>query len=205
MNANPALLEELRVRGELWSAARQTAPHTLDAPAGTLSGLLPSGWPRGALVEVLSAGPGFGEVSLFAGLAAELTCAGREVAWVAPPGIPSAAALSAAGIDPAHLLWVRAAERHDAAWAAHELLGSGAVPLVLMSREPASERALRSLALAAREGDALGVLFGGPARRKHPSPARLRLEIRAAPHGGRRLVALKGRGIAPGTAVGLED
>lgn len=204
MNATPGLIEVLRARGDVWSAAGHRLPRTLQAPAGTLAGLLPTGWPRGTLVEILSTGPGFGEASLFMSLAAELTCAGREVAWVAPPGrVPSAPALAAAGIDLAHFLWVRTPDRREAAWAARELLASGTVPLVLVSREPEDARTLRALAFAARTGEALGVLFRDTACRASASPAQLRLAFPEGRH-PRRLVVLKGRDLAPGTTLTLE-
>lgn len=204
MSANPELIETLRARGEVWSAAESRTPRVLRPQTGGLAALLPEGWPRGRLVEVLTTGPGFGEVSLFMGLAAELTGAGREVAWVAPEGgVPSAPALAAAGIDLEHFLWVRTPDRRAAAWVARELLASGEVPLVLVGREPADARTLRALALAARDGDSLGVLLRENARRDAPSPAQMRLAF-AEERRPRRLVVLKGQGVAPGTTITLD-
>lgn len=203
MNANPELIEVLRARGEVWSAAERLDSRALH-PGGALGGLLPGGWPRGTLVEVLTTGPGFGEVSLFMALAAELTSAGREVAWVAPAGVPNAPALAAAGIDLAHFLWVRTRDRKEAAWAARELLASGAVPLVLVGREINDSQTLRSLALAAREGDSVAVLQRDSTWRTAPSPAQLRLEFAPEPHRPRTLRILKGRGLAAGTVVTLD-
>lgn len=203
MRANPGLIETLRTRGELWSAAEHAPSRTLGTGGGSLDALLPDGWPRGRLVEILTTGPGFGEVSLFMGLAAELTGSGREVAWVAPEdGIPSAPALAATGIDLGHFLWVRTRDRREAAWVARELLASGEVPLVMISREPGDARTLRTLALAAREGNSLGVLLRETCRRDTPSPAQLRLAFAEEPR-PRRLVVLKGQGIAPGTSITL--
>lgn len=203
MRANPDLIETLRTRGELWPAVEHAPSRTLGTGGGSLEALLPDGWPRGRLVEILTTGPGFGEVSLFMGLAAELTGSGREVAWVAPEdGIPSAPALAGMGIDLGHFLWVRTRNCREAAWAARELLASGEVPLVLVSPEPGDERTLRTLALAAREGNSLGVLLRETCRRDTPSPAQLRLAFAEEPR-PRRLVVLKGQGIAPGTSITL--
>lgn len=205
MSVPSGLIEMLRARGEVWSGAEHVPSQAPGAARGELGGLLPGGWPRGALVEVLTTGPGFGEVSLFMALAAELTAAEREVAWVAPEeGVPNAPALVAAGIDLAHFLWVRTSGRQRATWVARELLASGAVPLVLLSRELNDRSALRRLALAAREGEALGVLLRGEARRGDASPAQLRLAFPPEPRKSRRVVVLKGRGIAPGTSLTLE-
>lgn len=206
MNVRPApeLIEVLRARGEVWTAEKRLEPANSTAAANALGALLPQGWPHGTLIEVLSAGPGFGEVSLFIGLAAELSRTGREVAWVAPAGIPSAPALAAAGVDLAHFLWVRTRNRRDAAWAARELLASGAASLVLVGREIADWQALRGLALAARAGGTLGVLHRETRRRETPSPAQLRLEFANPANGPRRLVVLKGRGFAPGATIAFE-
>ncbi len=203
MSANPQLIEILRARGELWSAAEHAQSWILRAAGGAAVELLPGDWPRGVLVEVLSTGPGFGEVSLFTALAAELTSTGREVAWVAPDGVPNAPALAAAGIDLAHFLWVRPRERRQAAWAARELLASGAVPLVLMHRGVDYQPMLRGLALAAREGNALGVLLRGACWRNAASPAQMRLEFPSEPRRPRRLIVRKGRGVASGTTITL--
>lgn len=205
MSVSPELVEVLRARGDIWSAAEYAHSRTLKVARGDLGDLLPEGWPRGQLVEVLTTGPGFSEASLFMALAAEITAAGREVAWVTPEGgVPNAPALVAAGLDLNHFLWVHTGDRNQAAWVARELLASGIVPLVLVSREPSDARTLRGLAIAAREGDALGVLLRDASRRENPSPAQLRLEFPPEPRKPRRLVVLKGRGVAPGTMIMLE-
>lgn len=205
MNAKsaPELIEMLRARGDIWTATKRLEARNFTATRGALGVLLPQGWPRGTLIEVLSPGPGFGEAALFIELAAELTGAGREVAWVAPAGVPSAPALAAAGVDLAHFLWVRASSRDDAAWVARELLACGAVSLVLLGREISDWRALRGLALAAREGGSLGVLHRVPSQREMPSPAQLRLEFAPESSGRRKLIVLKGRNFAPGITLTL--
>lgn len=203
MKRGGELLEVLRARGEVWTAAERPGAQAQPS-VGPLGRLLPAGWPRGTLIEVLSTGPGFGEVSLFTALAAAFTRGGCEVAWVAPEGMPSAPALAAAGIDLAHFLWARTREGRDAGWVARELLASGAVPLVLVGRAGDDPRILRGLAVAAREGGALGVLLRDASRRAAASPAQLRLEFPPGPQRPRRLVVLKGRGLAPGTALTLD-
>lgn len=207
MSANPALIEILRARGAVWTAAPGLPPASRESaaapPPTPLGEALPQGWPRGTLVEVLTTGPGFGEVSLFIALAAELTRAGRAVAWVAPEGVPNAPALAAAGVALAHFWWIKTRDRQQAAWAARELLASGAVPLVLVGRELQEQRILRGLALAARTGDSLGVLARPASAHSAPSPAQLRLAFPHSAGGPRKLTILKGRGFAPGTTLTL--
>lgn len=203
MNADSGIIQMLRSRGELWAASEQLSSRPLTAKCEALADLFPDGWPRGRLIEILSSGPGFGEVSLFMGLAAELTANGQEVAWLGPEGgIPNAPALAALGIHLERFLWIRTRNRKEAAWAAYELLASGVIPLVLLNQDPKDIRTLRGLAFAARKGCSLGVLFRENRWCDTPSPAHLRLTFleTARP---RRLVVLKGRGIASETVITL--
>src|SRR3974390_3376207 len=52
------------------------------------------GWPLGALIELLSITEGIGELSLFLPALCRLAHDGRYIAWIAPPYIPSAPALT---------------------------------------------------------------------------------------------------------------
>ena len=84
-----------------------------------------AGWPRQALTELLVDQTGIGELELILPALATLTSAGRRTVWVAPPHVPYAPALAAAGVDLVNLLVVRAPERRDALWAAEQALRSG--------------------------------------------------------------------------------
>src|SRR3954466_4173164 len=69
------------------------------------------GWPRQGLTEILYDRPGIGELTLIAPALAELTRAGRRAVLVAPPHVPYAPALAAAGVDLVNLLVVTADRR----------------------------------------------------------------------------------------------
>lgn len=96
-----ALAEVLR-HPAVWRRGHAAAA-TIDAqPTGLadLDALLPGGgWPRGALSEILIEHDGIGECSLLLPALAALTRARRRIALVAPPYVPYAPALAAAGVD----------------------------------------------------------------------------------------------------------
>ncbi|TMG88299.1 MAG: SOS cell division inhibitor SulA, partial [Betaproteobacteria bacterium] len=67
------------------------------------------GWPAGALTEILPAHEGIGELRLLGPALAGLSKRGLRPVWIAPPHLPYAPALAAAGIDVANLVIVRTA------------------------------------------------------------------------------------------------
>src|SRR5688500_10215557 len=82
---------------------RGRAP-TADAPSAqtgyaALDAELPGGgWPVGGLAELLCRTEGIGELQLVLPALAALTQAGHRIAWLAPPYLPYAPALQAAGV-----------------------------------------------------------------------------------------------------------
>src|SRR2546425_9687586 len=82
------------------------------------------GWPAGALTEILPAHEGIGELRLLGPALAGLSRRGLRLAWIAPPHLPYAPALAAAGIDIARVVIVRPASPIEKLWAG----GQGAAP-----------------------------------------------------------------------------
>ena len=64
------------------------------------------GWPATALIEILPQHEGIGELRILGHTLARLSNEGRSLAWIAPPHLPYAPALQAAGIDLARLLFL---------------------------------------------------------------------------------------------------
>ena len=81
--------------GELDRAAPPGIP---TGHAGLDRELPGGGWPQGAITEILHEGVGLGEVTLLGGALKQVAKEGRAVAWVNPPHLPYAPALSLAGI-----------------------------------------------------------------------------------------------------------
>lgn len=155
-----------------------------------LDELLPGGWPRGALIELMPDSHGIGELRLLlpalAGLGARPQPARPWIMLVAPPCVPYAPALERHGIDLSRLLVVQAETAVDVLWAAEQALRSGLCAALLAWCGSVQRVALRRLALAAAGDAALTVLFRPPAAARQPSPAALR--IRLHPAAGRSLV-----------------
>ena len=75
-----------------------------------LDAVLPGrGWPAGCLTELLPSHAGIGELRLLGSALAALARSGAGLAWIAPPYLPYAPALAAAGIWsqqlPVETLW----------------------------------------------------------------------------------------------------
>lgn len=182
---NPALESVLQHPG-IWRGNQraQTAADALPTGFAALDALLPGGgWPRGALTEVLLARQGIGELRLLTPTLARLSEADGWLAWVAPPYVPYAAALAAAGIDLKRLLVAKPPSDADAWWTAEQALRSGACGALLAWLRAADERRMRRLQLAAETGHTWGVLFRHARAAQDRSPAALRLLLEPAADG----------------------
>jgi protein ImuA len=178
-----------RGRGAVLQAGYPTGFAALDA-------VLPGGgWPRRGLVEILTAGSGFGELALWAPLVRQLTRAetARWCAFIAPPFEPFAPAWRAAGARLDRLLIVRTPQP---LWALEQSLLSGSCAIGFAWPQQARMTELRRLALATERGMSLAVLIRPLRAALEHSAAVLRIALtRSATH--LRLQMLKGRGLAP--------
>ena len=117
----------------------------------------------------------------------------RDVVWIAPPHLPYAPALAAAGLDLARLLIVRCRSVADELWAYEQALRAPECGAAFAWLGAHDERVLRRLAVAAREGRTWGVLWRRPGQHAIATAAPLRLAL--APHERRLAVrVLKRRG-----------
>lgn len=189
-----ALLADRRVwRGEAPSGTAGVEPSGHTALDRALPG---GGWPEAALIEILHAADGLGELRLLLPTLARHTGAGRAVALVAPPYLPNPAAWLQAGIDlrQVHLVDAPPAQ---AAWASEQCLRAGCLSAVLCWPRQADERALRRLQVAAASGHTLAFALRPLAAARNPSPAALRLQLE---RGGLRVLKCRG-GHAPAQAL----
>jgi cell division inhibitor SulA/protein ImuA len=145
------------------------------------------GWPAGGLAELLCPAEGIGELQIVLPALAALTEAGHRVAWLAPPYLPYAPALRAAGVRLSGLTVVRAPGRRDALWAAEQALRSGSFHALLLWLPRASYAELRRLAVAAQAGPGFALAFRPPEAAGEASPAVLRLALEA----GERQLAIR--------------
>lgn len=162
----------------------QTAEEALPTGFAALDALLPGGgWPRGALTELLIGRQGIGELRLLIPALARLSEAAGWLAWVAPPYVPYAAALTAVGIDLKRLVVAKPPSEADAWWTAEQVLRSGTCGALLAWLRAADERRMRRLQLSAETGHTWGVLFRHAHAAQDRSPAALRLLLEPAAEG----------------------
>jgi len=191
---------DIRRGGALARVARPSVPTGFAALDAELPG---GGWPVGALAELLPAHDGIGELRILGPALARLARDGRRLAWIAPPYLPYAPALAAAGIALERVLIVRTRSARDALWAAEQALQSAACGAVLAWPGAAKYAALRRLQLAAEGARALAVLFRPPAAAGEASPAALRLALDTVA-GGIAVRILKRRGAACARPIALD-
>jgi cell division inhibitor SulA/protein ImuA len=199
-------LDTLLNRTDVWRGG-DVAPVVSDGiPTGfrELDALLPGGgWPRGALTEILTRHEGVGALRLALPALARMSHSQRWLAWVAPPHIPYAPSLVAAGVELSRLLLVYPRATSDTLWALEQAMRSGTCGAVLAWLEGSDTTTLRRLQLAAREGNCWGLLFRPWQAARQPSPAALRLQVEARRRGGLTINILKQRGGWPGGPVTL--
>lgn len=201
-----SLLQAILQRTDVWrGAAPGVAAPGIASGFAALDAALPGGgWPTGCLVEILPRHEGIGELRLLGPALAGLARSGRCLAWIAPPHLPYAPALAAAGIDPQRLLVVRTRSPQETLWATEQALRSAACGAVLAW--PAAPRYpdLRRLQIAAEKSSGLAVLFRAPHVADEASPAPLRLALDTA-NGGLAVRVLKRRGAPLGAPVLLQQ
>jgi hypothetical protein len=174
-----AALEDILQRHPVWrGAAPARHPAALASGYAPLDGELPGGgWPTGGLTEILGSREGIGELTLVLPALARLSALGKRLVWIAPPHLPYAPALAAAGVDLAHLAVVRAPGRRDALWAAEQALHAGSCHALVAWFRNARYAELRRLAVAAEASGAFVAVFRPRAAMHETSPACLRLVL----------------------------
>src|SRR5262249_51783811 len=101
-------------RGDQLARIVQTVPSGFAALDRALPG---NGWPQAALTELLLDEEGIGGLRLLLPALARLAQASEAIVLIAPPHLPHAPAFAAAGIDPARVIVVTAAEDKHRWWA----------------------------------------------------------------------------------------
>ncbi len=144
-----------------------------------LDQLLPhGGFPRGSLIECLSAGPHAGGAGTFAMIMArQASLEGGAIVvldhqhWFYPP------AAAVLGVDLEEVIVVRAREPQDQIWALDQALRCPAVAAVWAPLEELGEHDFRRLQLAAEEGGGLGLLVRSRKVQHQPSWSDIQLVI----------------------------
>jgi protein ImuA len=177
--------EELLNSPLIWRMGERPRIATPGIPSGfaELDRELPEhGWPRAGLTELLCDAVGIGEVSLIlpamANADADTRGSGKGIIWIAPPYLPYAPALAAAGVDLRKLLIVRPVTTADTLWAAEQAMRAGAAAMVVMWLNRSVEYALlRRLQLACSSAECAGFIYRASNAARQASPAPLRLML----------------------------
>lgn len=149
-----------------------------------LDALLPDGgWSQGTVTELLVPQEGIGALQLLLPALAKISQQRRWIAWVAPPYVPYAPALAAAGVDLSRVLLIHPRAGGDGLAMIERSLRSGTCGAVLAWPMADDGPALRRLQLAAAEGQSWGVLFRPESMAGQSSPINLRLQIARRPTG----------------------
>lgn len=189
-------LRELLHHPRLWRGLSQASLSDQRTGFAELDRALPGrGWPRHALIELISAQPGIGELRLLLPSLREQT-----QCWIDPPHIPYPPALLNAGIDLSRLLMIQPDTPEDSLWALNQVLRSGHYPQVLAWSANADMSMLRRLQLAAEAGAARLFLFRPARACQQASPAALRLFLEPVRE-GLYLRILKSRGGQPASMI----
>ena len=164
---------------QVWRAKDAGRYMTSGTPTGhpQLDSTLPGGgWPKSAIMEMVTPQWGMGELQLLLPLMRAVTQQKRWILWISPPYVPYAPALERAGIDMDYVIVIQPDTLcKDALWSIEKALQTQACALVLAWLNWLPNGVIRRFQLAAEKGEGLGVLFR---QRNDPhSPAALRLHL----------------------------
>jgi protein ImuA len=184
VSSPPLDRDQLRARlehmGRTAHADEQARPLAQPTGFANFDALLPGGgWPVGAITELMPETQGIGELSLLLPALAKLSRAGRYLVWIAPPCLPYPPALAQHGLVLNRVVLVEARDTPSVLWAAEQALRCPAIGAVLAWPAALDDRRVRRLQLAAETGGSCGLLYRPPTAALQPSPAALRLRLKA--------------------------
>ena len=181
-------LQSLLNKRQLWRAGKPSPLTNRDALSSgfdQLDALLPhAGWPRNAVVELLSSDEGVGQLELLMPALSTLSRSRQQwIAWINPPHIPYATALSRANVVLDHLLIVQTKTQEESYWATEQCIQSGACSAVLTwPGKSMPAKVIRRLQVACKAHAVWSVLFRPAEERANQSPAPFRLQLSPESH-----------------------
>lgn len=141
------------------------------------------GWPLGSLTELLCNQTGIGEISLLMPVFKRFSQEGRNIVLISPPYLPFARALEANDIRLERLVVVESS-KDNFAWVTERIIKAKSCGIVVAWDIAHTNYAqLRRLHLSAENSNALCMLYRSLNALQAPSPAPLRLALKASTHG----------------------
>jgi len=175
---DPALDALLKLQPTLWRGCDQyTNEESIPTGFASLDKALPTrGWCIGGVTEILCAQQGIGEVSLLLPALAQITRENQWAAFINPPYVPYAPALSNAGISLDRLLIINSKDDANTLWAAEQVLRAGSFASVVAWVIRSSAQKQRRLQLAAETGKSWATVYRPLRDAKEHSPVAVRLQ-----------------------------
>lgn len=148
-----------------------------------LDEILPAGgWPVSALVEVISARWGAGELQLLLPALIRVSQQPRRLVWIAPPFVPYAQGLANSGIAIEQVVVLPLDKvTASASWTMEKILKTQSCGIAMSWPERLQDKTIRRLQLAAEAGNSLGFLFRTVEAKS--SAASIRIRINSVPNG----------------------
>lgn len=203
MSALPKNVED--IHPALWRGAQlgRAAGITVETGYPSLSAELPGGgWPRGALIEVMTQQAGIGELRLLAPALAKV--GDKPIVLLQPVQTPNGPGLGYIGVPLEKLLLLNASNTADTLWSAEQILKAGTCGALLLWQQHVRGESLRRLQVAAKSGNTLMVLFRPLAAAADASPAELRIALRPTDNGvSVQIVKRKGPSLDKAIAIEL--
>ena len=151
------------------------------------------GWPPACLTEIMFQHEGIGELRILAPALADLSRQGKIIVWIAPPYLPNAPALAAAGMELKNLFIIKTSNAQESLWVAEESLRANACGAVLAWTDTRDFTVMRRLQVAVEGTSTISFVFRPISNRDKASPAPLRLVLEAD-QGGVGVQIIKRRG-----------
>jgi hypothetical protein len=171
-----------------------------------LDAILPGGgWQSGTLVELIPDQTGIGELSLLMPSLARVTQGERHIAFISPPFIPFAPALSQHGIRLERLLIINAQSTKDMLWCMEQTLRCKSFGAVIAWPTALVDREIRRLQLSAEVGGSIGFVYRSMQSARETSPAAVRLCLQRKDQQPLEIHVLKCRGTRAGIKIRAED
>ena len=198
-------ISELASHPLLWRGRQVT--HRIPALStghAVLDAALPgSGWPLGAVTELVNDTAGCGELSLLLPVLARLSQENQWISMIDPPWIPYPPALHGHGLALEKLLLIRTQNRDESLWACEQVVRGISGGAVLAWPDTLSFGEVRRLQLAAERTQKTVFLFPDRKAANASSPAALRLQL-TADDGDLQISVLKCRGQRPASGIRIQ-
>ncbi|PHS15325.1 MAG: hypothetical protein COA86_13990 [Kangiella sp.] len=187
-HSNLVSLDNLLKRSDIWQASQQNTQqtaqqHAISTGYAKLDAILHyRGWPLNALTEILVAQQHIGEIALILPSIAKKMKSGGALYLIEPPFNPYAPAWLNAGIDINQMFIIKSCQEQDWLWASEQVMGNKGVACCLFwpPKDHLSNKILKRLQLASKQGSPLNFIFRQSSVTNQSSPASLRLMLRAS-------------------------